>query len=41
VIDALSDVLRAVRLTGAAFFEVKAAVPWVADGVSAPMPNPM
>jgi AraC-like DNA-binding protein len=31
VIDALSDVLRAVRLTGAAFFEVKAAVPWVAE----------
>jgi AraC-like DNA-binding protein len=29
--DALSDVLRAVRLTGAAFFDVHASEPWVAE----------
>lgn len=29
--DALSDVLRAVRLTGAVFFDVAAAPPWVAE----------
>ena len=29
--DALSDVLRAVRLTGAVFFDVKASNPWVAE----------
>jgi AraC-like DNA-binding protein len=29
--DALSDVLRAVRLTGAIFFDVGAAEPWVAE----------
>ena len=29
--DALSDVLRAVRLTGAIFFDVHAAEPWVAE----------
>lgn len=29
--DALSDVLRAVRLTGAVFFDVQAADPWVAE----------
>ena len=29
--DALSDVLKAVRLTGAAFFEVVACAPWVAE----------
>ena len=29
--DALSDVLRAVRLTGAVFFDVLAADPWVAE----------
>ena len=29
--DTLSDVLRAVRLTGAVFFDVKAASPWVAE----------
>ncbi|MGE3956675.1 MAG: AraC family transcriptional regulator [Vicinamibacterales bacterium] len=29
--DALSDVLRAVRLTGAVFFDVRAADPWVAE----------
>ena len=28
--DVLSDVLRAVRLTGAIFFDVEARVPWVA-----------
>ena len=29
--DALSDVLRTVRLTGATFFDVVASVPWVAE----------
>ena len=29
--DALSDVLRAVRLTGAIFFDVEASAPWVAE----------
>src|SRR6187455_2268127 len=29
--DALSDVLRAVRLTGAVFFDVRASAPWVAE----------
>ena len=29
--DALSDVLRAVRLTGAVFFDVHASDPWVAE----------
>jgi len=29
--DALSDVLRAVRLSGAVFFDVKASAPWVAE----------
>ena len=29
--DALSDVLRAVRLTGAVFFDVPASAPWVAE----------
>src|SRR5271169_3719085 len=29
--DPLSDVLRTVRLTGAAFFDVVAAAPWVAE----------
>jgi AraC-like DNA-binding protein len=29
--DALSDVLKTVRLTGAAFFDVVAAAPWVAE----------
>ena len=28
--DALSDVLKAVRLTGAVFFDIHAAEPWVA-----------
>ena len=28
--DALSDVLRAVRLSGAVFFDIHAAEPWVA-----------
>ena len=31
VMDALSDVLRAVRLTGAVFFDVRASDPWVAE----------
>jgi AraC-like DNA-binding protein len=31
VVDALSDVLRAVRLTGAIFFDVQASEPWVAE----------
>jgi AraC-like DNA-binding protein len=31
VMDALSDVLRAVRLTGAVFFEIRAMEPWVAE----------
>src|SRR5262245_25829225 len=29
--DALSDVLRAVRLTGGVFFDVRASDPWVAE----------
>ena len=29
--DALSDVLRAVRLSGAVFFDIHAADPWVAE----------
>ena len=29
--DALSDVLQAVRLTGAVFFDVDASAPWVAE----------
>jgi len=29
--DTLSDVLRAVRLTGAVFFEIRASEPWVAE----------
>ena len=29
--DALSDVLRAVRLSGAFFFDVQACSPWVAE----------
>ncbi|HTD72211.1 MAG TPA: AraC family transcriptional regulator [Steroidobacteraceae bacterium] len=31
VVDALSDVLRAVRLTGAIFFDIQASEPWVAE----------
>src|SRR5262245_23740957 len=31
LMDALSDVLRAVRLTGAVFFDIHAAEPWVAE----------
>src|ERR1700755_2233927 len=30
-VDALSDVLKAVRLTGAIFFDVHAGEPWVAE----------
>ncbi len=33
--DTLSDVLRAVRLTGAVFFSVDASAPWVAEAPSA------
>ena len=33
--DALSDLLRTVRLTGAAFFDVAAKEPWVAESASA------
>jgi AraC-like DNA-binding protein len=29
--DALSDVLKAVRLTGAVFFDIRASAPWVAE----------
>jgi hypothetical protein len=29
--DALSDVLRTVRLTGATFFDIVAKAPWVAE----------
>src|SRR6266481_2606639 len=31
LMDALSDALRAVRLTGAIFFDVRASEPWVAE----------
>jgi AraC-like DNA-binding protein len=31
VMDALSDVLQAVRLTGAVFFDIQASEPWVAE----------
>jgi AraC-like DNA-binding protein len=34
--DALSDVLRAVRLTGAIFFDIQASDPWVAETPSGP-----
>jgi AraC-like DNA-binding protein len=34
--DALSDVLRAVRLTGAVFFDVQASAPWVAESPPGP-----
>lgn len=34
--DALSDVLRAVRLTGAIFFDVQASEPWVAETLAGP-----
>lgn len=34
MIDTLSDVLRAVRLTGAAFFELKTCVPWVVEATA-------
>src|SRR5258707_7565747 len=35
VVDALSDVLRAVRLTGAIFFDIQASEPWLAETPSA------
>jgi AraC-like DNA-binding protein len=31
IVDALSDVLRAVRLTGAIFFDIEASEPWAAE----------
>jgi hypothetical protein len=34
--DALSDVLRAVRLTGAIFFDIHASDPWVAETPGGP-----
>ena len=34
--DALSDVLRAVRLTGAIFFDIHASDPWVAETPAGP-----
>src|SRR3954465_82440 len=33
--DTLSDVLKAVRLKGAGFFDVEASVPWVAEALPA------
>ncbi len=39
--DALSDLLRTVRLTGAAFFDVAATEPWVAEQPSREMVLPM
>src|SRR3954467_15591213 len=33
--DTLSDVLKAVRLKGAVFFDVEASVPWVAEALPA------
>jgi AraC-like DNA-binding protein len=39
--DALSDVLRTVRLTGAIFFDVAAKAPWVAEQVPREMILPM
>lgn len=38
--DALSDVLKAVRLTGAAYFDVAASAPWVAEQPSRAMVLP-
>jgi AraC-like DNA-binding protein len=35
-VDVLSDVLRAVRLTGAIFFDVEARAPWVAETPAGP-----
>ncbi|MEJ1961178.1 MAG: cupin domain-containing protein [Gammaproteobacteria bacterium] len=34
--DALSDVLRAVRLSGAVYFDIRAAEPWVAETPAGP-----
>jgi AraC-like DNA-binding protein len=39
--DVLSDVLRAVRLTGALFFNVEASSPWVAESPAAPVLGPV
>ena len=35
--DALSDVLKAVRLTGAIFFDIHASEPWVAETPRGPI----
>jgi AraC-like DNA-binding protein len=35
-LDVLSDVLRAVRLTGAVYFDINAREPWIAESPSAP-----
>jgi len=40
MMDTLSDVLRAVRLTGAVFFAVDASAPWVAEAPSASKVGP-
>ncbi|WP_421725074.1 AraC family transcriptional regulator [Bauldia sp.] len=40
-VDALSDVLNAVRLTGATFFEVAGRAPWVAEAATPDMILPM
>ncbi|HEY6877556.1 MAG TPA: AraC family transcriptional regulator [Polyangiales bacterium] len=39
--DTLSEVLRAVRLTGAVFFDVRAVPPWVAEAPRAELVGPM
>lgn len=36
LMDVLSDVLRAVRLTGAVYFDVRARTPWVAESPATP-----
>jgi AraC-like DNA-binding protein len=38
--DTLSEVLRALRLTGAVFFDVHAVAPWVAEAPPAPLVGP-
>jgi AraC-like DNA-binding protein len=40
MLDTLSDVLGAVRLTGAVFFAVDASAPWVAETPSGPLVRP-
>jgi hypothetical protein len=39
--DTLSDVLKTVRMTGAAFFSVSAKAPWVAEQLSREAVLPM